>query len=157
VKFNVRNVLPANTAEFNGFRLARWLTVPFLVVAIVRSCIHLFSADGGAQSIAGIDIAVEGGNNIIALFHQWGAIQLILALVLTILFVRYPGLTPLVLLALVADPILRDVAGQIMPVTSTTTPPGAALNAPVFFAVSLLFVLSLFEHNPSEKVTIRTK
>jgi hypothetical protein len=62
-----------------------------------------------------------------------------------------------VLLALVADPILRDVAGQIMPVTSTTTPPGAALNAPVFFAVSLLFVLSLFEHNPSEKVTIRTK
>jgi hypothetical protein len=44
-----------------------------------------------------------------------------------------------------------------MPVTSTTTPPGAALYAPVFFAVSLLFVLSLLEHNPSEKVTIRTK
>jgi hypothetical protein len=61
------------------------------------------------------------------------------------LFTRYPGFTPLVLLALVADPVLRDVAGQIMPVTSTTTPPGAALNAPVFVAVLVLFVASLFE------------
>jgi len=151
VKFNLRNLLPANTAEFKGFRLVRWLTVPFLVVAIARSLVHLFSADGGAQSIAGIDIAVEGGNNIIALFHQWGAIQLILAVVLTIVFTRYPGLTPLVLLSLVADPVLRDVAGQIMPVTSTTTPPGAALNAPVFVAVLALFVASLAERKSPRK------
>jgi hypothetical protein len=147
MKFNVRNVLPANTTVFNGFPVIRWLTVPFLVVAIARSLVHLFSADGGAQSIAGIDIAVEGGNNIVALFHQWGAIQLILAVVLAVLFTRYPGLTSLVLLALVADPVLRDVAGQIMPVTSTTTPPGAALNAPVFVAALALFVASLFERH----------
>ena len=147
----MRNVLPTNTAAFNGFPVIRWLTVPFLVVAIVRSFVHLFSADGGAQSIAGIDIAVEGGNNIVALFHQWGAIQLILAVVLAVLFTRYPGLTPLVLLALVADPVLRDVAGQIMPVTSTTTPPGAALNAPVFVAVLALFVASLAERKSLRK------
>jgi hypothetical protein len=151
MKFNVRNVLPANTTVFNGFPVIRWLTVPFLVVAIARSLVHLFSADGGAQSIAGIDIAVEGGNNIVALFHQWGAIQLILAVVLAVLFTRYPGLTPLVLLALVADPVLRDVAGQIMPVTSTTTPPGAALNAPVFVAVLALFVASLAERKSLRK------
>jgi hypothetical protein len=151
VKINVRNVLPANTTAFNGFPVIRWLTVPFLVVAIARSLVHLFSADGGAQSIAGIDIAVEGGNNIIALFHQWGAIQLILAVLLAVLFTRYPGLTPLVLLALVADPVLRDVAGQIMPVTSTTTPPGAALNAPVFVAVLALFVASLAERKSLRK------
>jgi hypothetical protein len=151
MKFNVRNLLPTNNAAFNGFPVIRWLTVPFLVVAIVRSCVHLFSADGGAQSIAGIDIAVEGGNNIVALFHQWGAIQLILAVVLAVLFARYPGLTPLVLLALVADPVLRDIAGQIMPVTSTTTPPGAALNAPVFVAVLALFVASLAERKSLRK------
>ena len=151
MKFNVQNVLPSNTAAFNGFPAIRWLTVPFLVVVIVRSCVHLFSADGGAQSIAGIDIAVEGGNNIVALFHQWGAIQLILALVLAVLFARYPGLTSLVLLALVADPVLRDIAGQIMPVTSTTTPPGAALNAPVFVAVLALFVASLAERKSPRK------
>ena len=151
MKFSMRNVLPSNTTAFNGFSAIRWLTVPFLVVAIARSLVHLFSADGGAQSIAGIDIAVEGGNNIIALFHQWGAIQLILAVLLAVLFTRYPGLTPLVLLALVADPVLRDVAGQIMPVTSTTTPPGAALNAPVFVAVLALFVASLAERKSLRK------
>jgi hypothetical protein len=151
MKFNVRSVLPANTTAFNGFPVIRWLTVPFLVVAIARSLVHLFSADGGAQSIAGIDITVEGGNNIVALFHQWGAIQLILAVVLAVLFTRYPGLTSLVLLALVADPVLRDVAGQIMPVTSTTTPPGAALNAPVFVAVLALFVASLAERKSLRK------
>jgi hypothetical protein len=151
MKFNVRKVLPANTTAFNGFPVIRWLTVPFLVVAIARSLVHLFSADGGAQSIAGIDITVEGGNNIVALFHQWGAIQLILAVVLAVLFTRYPGLTSLVLLALVADPVLRDVAGQIMPVTSTTTPPGAALNAPVFVAVLALFVASLAERKSLRK------
>jgi hypothetical protein len=151
MKFNVRNVLTANTTAFNGFPVIRWLTVPFLVVAIARSLVHLFSADGGAQSIAGIDITVEGGNNIVALFHQWGAIQLILAVVLAVLFTRYPGLTSLVLLALVADPVLRDVAGQIMPVTSTTTPPGAALNAPVFVAVLALFVASLAERKSLRK------
>ena len=151
MKFSMRNVLPSNTAAFNGFPVIRWLTVPFLLVAIVRSCVHLFSADGGAQSIAGIDIAVEGGNNIVALFHQWGAIQLILAVVLAVLFARYPGFTSLVLLALVADPVLRDIAGQIMPVTSTTTPPGAALNAPVFIAVLALFVASLAERKSPRK------
>ncbi len=147
MKFNLRNILPANTTAFNGISVVHWATVPFLVVVIARSLVHLFSADGGAQSIAGIDIAVEGGNNIVALFHQWGAIQLILAVLLAVLFTRYPGFTPLVLLALVADPVLRDVAGQIMPVTSTTTPPGAALNAPVFVAVLVLFVASLFERS----------
>jgi len=151
MKFNLRNVLPANTAAFNGFPVIRWLTVPFLVVAIVRSCIHLFSADGGAQSIAGIDTAVEGGNNIIALFHQWGAIQLILAVLLAVFFIRYPGLTPLVLLALAADPVLRDIAGKIMPITSTGTPPGAMLNGPVFVAVFLLFVASLAERKNLRK------
>ena len=151
MKFNLRNVLPANTAAFNGFPVIRWLTVPFLVVAIVRSCIHLVSADGGAQSIAGIDTAVEGGNNIIALFHQWGAIQLILAVLLAVFFIRYPGLTPLVLLALAADPVLRDIAGKIMPITSTGTPPGATLNGPVFVAVFLLFVASLAERKNLRK------
>ena len=151
MKFNVRNVLPANTTAFNGFPVIRWLTVPFLVVAIARSLVHLFSADGGAQSIAGIDIAVEGGNNIVALFHQWGAIQLLLALLLVTLFARYRGLTSLVLVALAADPVLREVAGQIMPVTAVGTPPGAALNTPALLVTLALLIASLMTTGPNAK------
>jgi hypothetical protein len=110
---------------------------------VARSCIHLFAPDGGAQSIAGIDTSVEGGDNIIAIFHQWGAIQLILALLLLALFFRYPGLTPLILLTLALDPVLRFIAGQMMNVTATGTPPGEALNGVAFYLLLILFIASL--------------
>jgi len=110
---------------------------------LVRSCIHLFASDGGAQRIAGVDTSVEGGNNIIAMFHQWGAIQLILVVLLAVLFFRYPGFTPLIVLTIAFDPAMRFVAGRIMNLTSTRTPPGAALNAPAFIVLMLLFVASL--------------
>jgi hypothetical protein len=114
---------------------------------VVRSCIHLFAADGGAQSIAGIDTSVEGGNNIIAIFHQWGAIQLILAVLLFVLFFRYPGFTPLILLTLALDPVMRFIAGQMMSLTTTGIPPGEALNAASFYLLALLFIASLIKKN----------
>ena len=147
MKFDIKELLPNNPTKFEGFRAVRIVTAIYLLVMVVRSCIHLFTADGGAQSIAGIDTSVEGGNNIIAIFHQWGAIQLILAVLLFVLFFRYPGLTPLILLTLALDPVLRFVAGQMMSVTATGTPPGEALNAAAFYLLALLFITSLIKKN----------
>jgi hypothetical protein len=146
----MNKILPSDPTNYSGPRWIRYATIPFLLVVVARSLIHLFTADGGAQSIAGIDTSVEGGNNIIALFHQWGAIQLLLAILLVVLFIRYKGFTPLVLLGLALDPILREVAGMQMKVTAVGTPPGAALNAPVLVALSLLFVFSLMERTPTK-------
>ncbi len=147
MKFDIKELLPKNPTKFEGFRAIRIVTAIYLLVMVVRSCIHLFAADGGAQSIAGIDTSVEGGNNIIAIFHQWGAIQLILAVLLFVLFFRYPGFTPLILLTLALDPVLRFVAGQMMSVTATGTPPGEALNAAAFYLLALLFIASLIKKN----------
>ena len=147
MKFDIKELLPKDPTKFEGFRAVRIVTAIYLLVMVVRSCIHLFAADGGAQSIAGIDTSVEGGNNIIAIFHQWGAIQLILAVLLFVLFFRYPGLTPLILLTLALDPVLRFVAGQMMSVTATGTPPGEALNAAAFYLLALLFIASLIKKN----------
>ena len=147
MKFDIKELLPNNPTKFEGFQAVRIVTAIYLLVMVVRSCIHLFAADGGAQSIAGIDTSVEGGNNIIAIFHQWGAIQLILAVLLFVLFFRYPGLTPLILLTLALDPVLRFVAGQMMSVTATGTPPGEALNAAAFYLLALLFIASLIKKN----------
>jgi hypothetical protein len=147
VKFDIKELLPKNPTKFEGFRAVRIVTAIYLLVMVVRSCIHLFAADGGAQSIAGIDTSVEGGNNINAIFHQWGAIQLILAVLLFVLFFRYPGFTPLILLTLALDPVMRFIAGQMMSVTSTGTPPGEALNAAAFYLLALLFIASLIKKN----------
>jgi hypothetical protein len=147
MKFDIKKLLPNNPTKFEGFRAIRIVTAIYLLVMVVRSCIHLFAADGGAQSIAGIDTSVEGGNNIIAIFHQWGAIQLILAVLLFVLFFRYPGFTPLILLTLALDPVMRFIAGQMMSLTSTGTPPGEALNAASFYLLALLFIASLIKKN----------
>ena len=147
MKFDFKKLLPNNPTSFEGFRAIRIITAIYMLVMVARSCIHLFAADGGARSIAGIDTSIEGGNNIIAIFHQWGAIQLILAVLLLVLFFRYPGLTPLILLTLALDPVMRFIAGQMMSVTSTGTPPGEALNAASFYLLTLLFIASLIKKN----------
>ena len=147
MKFDIKKLLPKDPAKFEGVRAIRIVTAIYLLVMVVRSCIHLLAADGGAQSIAGIDTSVEGGNNIIAIFHQWGAIQLILAVLLFVLFFRYPGFTPLILLTLALDPVMRFIAGQMMSLTSTGTPPGEALNAASFYLLALLFIASLIKKN----------
>jgi hypothetical protein len=143
MKLDIKKVFPKDPSKFEGIRLIRLITALYMFVMVGRSCIHLFAADGGAQSIAGIDTSVEGGDNIIAIFHQWGAIQLILAVLLLVLFFRYPGLTPLILLTLTLDPVLRFIAGQQMSLNTTGTPPGEALNGAAFYLLLILFMASL--------------
>ena len=143
MNFDVNEVFPEDPGLYGGPQIIRVALFLILVIMVVRSCIHLFSSDGGAERIAGVDTSVEGGNNIIAMFHQWGAIQLLLAAVLVVLFFRYPGFTPLILLTAALDPVLRFVASQKMKVTSTRTPPGAAFNGIAFVVLTLLFVASM--------------
>jgi len=51
------------------------------------------------------------------------------------------------LLTLALDPVMRFIAGQMMSVTSTGTPPGEALNGVSFFVLTLLFIASLIKKN----------
>ena len=144
MNLDINKVFPLDPSIYEGFLFVRIVTALLLFVVVVRSCIHLFASDGGAQRIAGIDTSVEGGKNIIAMFHQWGAIQLILGVLLYVLFFRYPGFTPLIVLTLAVEPVMRFVAGRVLSVTSTRKPPGAALNAPAFVVAMLLFVSSIW-------------
>jgi hypothetical protein len=138
-------ILPENPREYRGFGVVRLVTLAFLLIVVVRSMIHLFTPDGGAESIAGIDTSVSGGNNIIALFHQWGAIQLLLVGLMLTLFFAYKGFTPLIIFFLALDAPMRALAGMMGNIESAHTPPGEALNWPVFFVLAALFIFSLLE------------
>jgi len=135
---DVSRLLPRDPSSYIGAMIAFWLTALYLLAITVRSCIHLFSADGGAQSIATIDTRVAGGGNIVAIFGQWGATQLLLALLLWVLLLRYRGLLPLVVLVLLVEPVLRALSGHLKPLETMGTAPGAALN---WYAVPVLAVL----------------
>ena len=63
-----------------GSRFAFYFLALVAIVSTIRSLIHIFAPDGGANSIAGLAVDVAGGANIVAMFAQWGASQLILAI-----------------------------------------------------------------------------
>ena len=67
---NINKVFPTDPSSYEGFQFVRIIAALLLLLVVVRSCIHLLASDGGAQRIAGIDTSVEGGKNIIAMFHQ---------------------------------------------------------------------------------------
>jgi hypothetical protein len=151
MRLDFQRILPKDPNRYSGFRAIRVVLAILLIAVIGRSTIHLVASDGGANSIAGIDVSVAGGDNIIAIFHQWGATQLLLSLFLVLLFFRYPGLTPLILFSLAMDPVVRAIAGQFKAVTAAGTPPGESLNWIAFYFISGLFIASLVEKSSKKE------
>ena len=121
-------------------------TVPFAIFALlagisfIRSCIHVFAPDGGAGSIAGMDLSVAGASGIVFAFGLWGSSQLIYALIQLAVVIRYRSLVPAMYLLLSVETLLRMLVGHIKPVTFVHTPPGAIGNY-VVLALSLLMLV----------------
>ncbi len=139
---DIRLLLPQRLDRYTGPHLALWVLAAYNVVGTVRSLIHVLAPDSGASSIAGMDVTVAGGENAIALLAQWGGAQLLVALLIWIVIARYPGLVPLMIAESLADNIGRVLIGQIKPLITVHTPPGAVswLLVP---ALAILLVVSL--------------
>jgi hypothetical protein len=144
-------LLPKAPHRFEGPTPTWWFAVAYLAVLTVRSLIHLLAPDGGAGTIATIDVGVEGGTNLVALFGQWGAIQLLLALLLWVLLLRYRGLVPLVLLVFLVEPALRAASGRLKPIETLGSAPGAVMNELVVPVLAVMLWWSLCparDHTP---------
>ena len=87
----IKNKIPSNKSVYYFF----WLLVGF---NLFRSLEHIFSEDGGAESIAGIPLSSyspEAANNIVSIFAQWGFSQLVLACILLLVVLKIRELIPL--------------------------------------------------------------
>lgn len=130
----------------NQFPGVKFSMVVFFVIAVVstaRSLVHIFSPDGGAGSIAGLDLSVEGAEGIIFAFALWGSAQLVLAVVQLIISFRYRSLIPMMYVLLIFEVLIRILVGRIKPVTFAQTPPGAIGNF-VIFPLALVMLLLCF-------------
>lgn len=136
-------LLPSDPTRYDGPAIAYWVTSILLVLITARSLVHLVAPDGGAHSIATIDTSVAGGDNIIAIFGQWGASQLLLVGALWFLLLRYRGLVPFILCVLLLEPFLRALSGHLKPIVTLGTAPGAALNWFVVPVVAATLYLAL--------------
>lgn len=109
---------------YRGTTWAFWFLVALTSLATVRSLIHMLAPDGGASTIAGLDTEVAGGQNLIALFGQWGLEQLLLAVVAWVVILRYRFLVPFALLLQLLDQIGRWGVGLLKPLVVDDPPPG---------------------------------
>ena len=123
-----------------------WLLVGF---NFFRSLEHIFTEDGGAESIAGIPLSnysPEAANNIVSIFAQWGFSQLVFACILLIVVLKIRELIPLMLLIIALENLFRAGIGFYKPLIISADPPGAL--SPLIGLVTLIFFLiSIRENN----------
>jgi hypothetical protein len=115
-------------------------------MTVVRSLIHVFAPDGGAQTIATIPLdsfSREGASAVILIFALWGLSQLIMGIFYVIVCLRYKSLIPLMYLFILFEYLMRLILGVLKPIESTGTAPGAIINFIFPPLVIILFLLSL--------------
>ena len=129
-----------------GHKLALWLFYPITLVSLVRSCIHIFRSDGGAQSIATIPLDTfppDAAVTLIGLFAQWGLSQLLMAGLFAVVLFRYRALLSLMYLLLLAENLGRVCIGAMKPIVTVETPRGGPASLIFIVVAALGLILSL--------------
>ena len=109
---------------YQGSRFSLIFLVLLTSITSLRSLAHVFLPDGGANSIAGLDVSVSGGSNLIAMFAQWGYTQLLLSVMMWGILIFARSLVPFALLVQTLDWGGRILVGQMKPVEVASPPPG---------------------------------
>lgn len=106
----------------------------------------MFSSDGGAQSIATIPLdsfTANSADAVILIFALWGLSQLLIGIVYGIVLWRYQALIPLMYLLMIFEYGMRIVLGEIKPIETTGTAPGAIGDYIIIPLAIIMLVLSL--------------
>jgi hypothetical protein len=133
-----------------GMKLTVYIFAVIAVVSTIGSLIHLLSPDGGAASIAGMNLSIAGAGGIIFAFALWGSSQLVYAIVQLLVAFRYRSLVPLMYVLLIIEVLLRMLVGYMKPVTFAHTPPGAIGNYVVLVLAVAMLVLIFWGGKRSE-------
>ena len=132
--------------EYKGKKIPLFFFYLLIPVTIIRSLVHIFKADGGAQSIANIPLHLyseQASDTIVHLFSEWGLSQLLFGLLYICVLFKYKSLIPLMYLFLVLEYSTRLLLAFYKPVVLEGYAPGGIAN---YFLVPLfvvLFILSL--------------
>lgn len=121
---------PSTNAQYAGAPSAAVVLGVLAVLTIGPGCIHAFLFDGGAGTIAGLDLGVCGPITI-ALFHWAGPTQIALGVVMLLAATRYRTLVPVVLALVLLERGLHALHAWSGP------PPPSGHRPPEHYAVLL--------------------
>lgn len=132
--------------HYRGNKVALWFYYLITIVTIIRSCIHIFKDDGGAQSIATIplDSYIQGGAEaVIFIFAYWGLSQLMFGLLQGIVALKYRSLIPLMYIFLIAEYIGRYGISLFKTLETTGQAPAGIANYILPILLIIMLILSL--------------
>jgi hypothetical protein len=136
----MRLLPPSTNNAYTGARSSVWFLFLTGLLTLLPGLIHAFLPDGGAQTIAHLDV----GNRrdlVIGVFRWEGATQLAYGAVILMAAIRYQTLTPFMLLVGIFERGLMAVEGWIL------SPPASGLHPPehyasaVFAPIALVFLI----------------
>jgi hypothetical protein len=132
--------------HYRGHKLALWFFVPITFMKIGISLLHIFSADGGAQSVSTVPLdtyTAGAAQNVIALFSRMGLDQLLLGVLFVLVLFRYRAMIPLMYVLVVVHDIAQEGIAHMKPLALAGVS-GARTPALILTALSLSgLVLSL--------------
>ena len=135
--------------NYHGHKLGKWLLIFYTVKSFVAGSIHMFAADGGAQSIASITLdqfSQGAADSIVTIFGLWGLEQVVIGVVAAMMLWRYKSLIPFMALVYAIEYIGRFASHWYTPgVTTVHTPPGAVADTVLVPLALVMLVLSLWE------------
>ena len=132
--------------QFHGLKIAQYAFWLITAATIVRSLIHMFALDGGAQTIATIPLdsyPTAAAAAVILMFSYWGLSQLLMGFVYLGVGLKYRSLIPAMYVLLIFEYAMRFVIGQMKPIVTTGTAPGSIGNWIMVPVCAVLLVLSL--------------
>ena len=139
-------LLPEAQNDYKGYRAVVVIVVLLAIMSTVRSLIHIFLPDGGSNAIAGMVIPGDANSAVIFTFAWTGLYQLLFAIILWIVLIRYRALIPLMILLLFFEelglfliPMFKPIAASLL----TRTPPEAIGNKLLLPLSLVLFFVSL--------------
>ena len=132
--------------SFGGHAAALWLFYLITIITIGRSLAHLFLPDGGAQSIATIPLdeyTSGAATTVISIFAFWGLSQILIAVMMSVVALRYRSMIPLMYLIVLAEYLGRISVGLLKPLETVSTPPGSTGTPFLILAVLIGLTLTL--------------
>lgn len=139
-------LFPEAKNAYRGYKAVVVIVVLLAIVSTARSLIHIFFPDGGSHAIAGLVIPGDANSAVIFAFAWTGLYQLLFAVILWLVLIRYRNLIPLMILLMFLEelgllliPIFKPIASSLV----THTPPEVIGNKLLLPLTLILFFVSL--------------
>lgn len=130
---------PSTDDRYRGSRYAAWYLAFYGVAWIVPGMIHYFLPDGGAGTIAGLDLS-HNPTMIFGMFAWAGATQIAHGIVTVVVALRYRSLVPLFLLVNLLERLLLSWSGWVKHVPVSGHHPPEHYASLISLPVILLFL-----------------